>query len=76
VNPKVDIQLGQKERQMVAHAVDIKAKDTLWPVVIKEYPRFEKYQARTTRQFPIIICKPKKIGPSNPALRRKEASMS
>ncbi len=76
VNPKVDIQLGKIERQMVAHAVDIKAKDTLWPVIIKEYPGFEKYQLRTNREFPIVICKPKKIGPSNPALRRKEAALA
>ena len=61
---------------MIAHAVDIKAKDTLWPVIIKEFPEFEKYQARTSREFPIVICKPKKIGPSNPAQRRKEMAMS
>jgi len=57
-NPEVGITAEGETRRMIAHEASTKEKAAVWPVAVKAYPDFEDYQARTTRNIPVFICKP------------------
>ena len=58
-NPRVEVEIGgQPTRAMqVRRAVDAE-KAQLWPELVKMYPDYDDYQARTTRDIPVLILSP------------------
>ncbi len=52
--PRVEVEIGQERQAMTALRVSAEQKDALWPELVKMYPDFADYQARTTRDIPVI----------------------
>ena len=57
-NPDIDILFAGKLRKMKARQASDEEKRDLWPVLLKMYPDFDQYQARTDRNIPVFICEP------------------
>jgi deazaflavin-dependent oxidoreductase (nitroreductase family) len=57
-DPNVVIQLGAKKQAMRATQATPEQKAALWPSIVANYPDFEVYQKRTSRDIPVIICSP------------------
>ncbi len=57
-HPQIEVQVGRVRRRMFAREADAEERRTLWPVVVANYPSFEVYQKRTTRQIPLFVCSP------------------
>ncbi len=57
-NPEVEVQWKGDVRSMVARQATDEEKQALWPDLLKVYPDFDDYQARTDRNIPVMICSP------------------
>jgi F420H(2)-dependent quinone reductase len=57
--PQIEIQAGRVRRKMLAREAPAEEKRALWPVVVANYPSFDAYQKRTTREIPLFICSPR-----------------
>ncbi len=58
-NPDVEIEIGAKKRKMRGRRGSDQEKTRYWPALTKMYPDFIDYQARTTRNIPIIVLEPR-----------------
>lgn len=58
-NPDVEIEIGTKKRRMTGRRGSDDEKQRHWPALTKMYPDFADYQARTTRNIPIIVLQPR-----------------
>ena len=54
-DPKVIVQIGKIKRDGVARIATEEERAGLWPQFVHCYSGYERYQARTTRIFPIVI---------------------
>ncbi len=57
-NPAVAVQIGATTRQMRARRASAPEKAALWPRLVAMYRDFDDYQARTTRNIPVVILSP------------------
>lgn len=57
-NPSVEVEIGTDKRHMTARTASDAEKAALWPRLVEMYPDYDDYQARTTRNIPVIICSP------------------
>jgi deazaflavin-dependent oxidoreductase (nitroreductase family) len=57
-DPLVTIQLGATRRKMHATQATPEQKAALWPAIVANFPNYEIYQNRTSRDIPVIICTP------------------
>ena len=58
-NPDVELQIGGVKRPMRARRVSDEEKTALWPRLIAMYPDYDDYQARTTRNIPVLRLSPR-----------------
>lgn len=59
-NPDIDIMIvGGEKKDFVARQVSEAEKAELWPHILSVYPDFDEYQARTDREIPVFLCRPK-----------------
>jgi deazaflavin-dependent oxidoreductase (nitroreductase family) len=58
-HPDVEVQLGSDVRPMRASTADDAARAVLWPKLVALNPDYGTYQARTTRQVPVVILTPR-----------------
>jgi deazaflavin-dependent oxidoreductase (nitroreductase family) len=58
-NPQVEIEVGTRRMAMTARRATAAEKAALWPRLVAMYSSFADYQARTTRQIPVIILTPR-----------------
>ena len=58
-NPQVEIEVGAQRMTMRARRATDAEKAVLWPRLVAMYPSYADYQARTTRQIPVIILTPR-----------------
>jgi len=58
-NPDVEIEIGAKKRPMRARRADAGEKARYWPALCKMYPDYADYQARTTRDIPVLLLDPR-----------------
>jgi len=58
-NPEVGIEIGATRRPMRARRGSAEEKAHYWPALCKMYPDYADYQARTTREIPIVILEPR-----------------
>lgn len=57
--PEVGVQIGRQRMRMRAHIADPQERARLWPLVNKNNSnRYDGYQAKTTRQIPIVVLSP------------------
>jgi deazaflavin-dependent oxidoreductase (nitroreductase family) len=57
-NPGVEVQIGEDTRSLRAHTASTAEKAELWPKLVAMYPDYANYQARTTREIPVVILAP------------------
>jgi deazaflavin-dependent oxidoreductase (nitroreductase family) len=57
-NPRVEIEIGRDRRWMLARRASADEKRMLWPKLVAMYSDFDDYQARTTRDIPVVILSP------------------
>jgi deazaflavin-dependent oxidoreductase (nitroreductase family) len=53
--PEVEVQVGAETRPMRARTASREEKAALWPRVVEVYSDYDDYQARTTRDIPLVI---------------------
>ena len=58
-NPDVEIEVGSRRRRMRARRGMAEEKTRYWPDLCRMYPDYDDYQARTTRDIPILILEPR-----------------
>jgi len=54
-NPDVEVQIGAETVRMRAATATEQEKGELWPLLVAMYPSYASYQARTSRQIPVVI---------------------
>ncbi|MBI5506956.1 MAG: nitroreductase family deazaflavin-dependent oxidoreductase [Deltaproteobacteria bacterium] len=58
-DPNVEIQIGSSARKMRGRRASAEEKARYWPALTRMYPDFADYQARTTRDIPVIVLEPR-----------------
>jgi deazaflavin-dependent oxidoreductase (nitroreductase family) len=59
VNPDVEVEIGRVTRPMRARRASDTEKQALWPKLVTMYKDYADYQARTTRDIPVMILSPR-----------------
>jgi len=54
-DPDVDLQVGAATFQARAHTADRDEKPPLWELMASIWPDYDKYQAKTEREIPVVI---------------------
>jgi deazaflavin-dependent oxidoreductase (nitroreductase family) len=54
-HPRIKVEVGTQTFAVLAEELDGTARAELWPKLVAQYPSFDEYQARTTRQIPVIM---------------------
>lgn len=57
-NPRCEVEIGRQRRTMVARRASPEEKAALWPRLCAMYPDYAGYQARTTRDIPVLRLSP------------------
>ena len=57
-NPKASIEVGTETHDVVARVAEGDERDRIWELQKTEFPGFADYEARTTRQIPVVILEP------------------
>lgn len=57
-SPAVELEIGRATKQMTARVATPEEKAELWPRLVAMYSDYADYQARTTRDIPVVICSP------------------
>ena len=57
-NPRVDIQVKDRELTVTAQQVPSEAHAALWSKLISIAPGYDDYTKRTTREIPLVLLKP------------------
>jgi deazaflavin-dependent oxidoreductase (nitroreductase family) len=58
-NPSTLIQVWSDVIPVVARSATPEEKARLWPTMTKEWPDYDKYQTKTTRDIPLVILSPR-----------------
>ena len=58
-NPRVEIQVRDKVIPVTARTATAEEKRRLWPTMTKEWPDYDRYQAGTKRDIPVVILTPR-----------------
>ncbi|MGR2754024.1 nitroreductase/quinone reductase family protein [Agromyces arachidis] len=57
-NPDVVIEQRDGRRKMRARTASPDERAELWPRIAAAYPVYARYQARTRREIPLVVCEP------------------
>jgi deazaflavin-dependent oxidoreductase (nitroreductase family) len=57
-NPRVRVQQGQQTRTMIARTVEGLDRVHLWERFVQKYPALADYQARASREIPVVVLQP------------------
>jgi deazaflavin-dependent oxidoreductase (nitroreductase family) len=57
-NPRVEVEIGRQKRAMTVRRASDQEKAAVWPDLVRMYPAYDDYQARTTRDIPVLILSP------------------
>lgn len=57
-NPRGSIEVGDKTVNVVAKVAEGETRERLWSQQKELYPGFAEYEAKTTRQIPVVILEP------------------
>lgn len=58
-HPDVEIELDGDRRPVTARVATQTERERLWPMLVKMYPSYADYQARTERVIPVVKCEPR-----------------
>ena len=54
-NPRIKVEVGNLTFTVLAEELDDAARAGLWPELVAEHPSIGEFQARTTRQIPVVM---------------------
>ena len=57
-NPDVEVEIGTTITPMKARRASDEEKAAYWPKLVEIYPDYDDYQARTTRNIPVMVLSP------------------
>ncbi|HEX5331888.1 MAG TPA: nitroreductase family deazaflavin-dependent oxidoreductase [Cellulomonas sp.] len=57
-HPEVLVQRGRRTVPMLARIAVDPERDALWAAVVKNNPGYARYQEKTAREIPIVVCEP------------------
>jgi deazaflavin-dependent oxidoreductase (nitroreductase family) len=57
-NPDVEVQIGAETQKMTARRANAEEKAAYWPRLGRLFPDYADYQARTSRDIPVVILSP------------------
>jgi F420H(2)-dependent quinone reductase len=57
-DPVVEVQVGTRRFPATARIAGDAERKRLWPVVVKTWPDYARYQSQTERVIPLVILKP------------------
>lgn len=57
-DPRVRLQVGSERFGAVARTATPQEKAQLWPVMTAQWPSYDDYQAKTSRDIPLVILEP------------------
>lgn len=58
-NPSVSVEIDGVDRPMTARTASAAEKAQIWPGIVAKAKNFEGYQARTSRNIPVVILRPR-----------------
>lgn len=58
-NPDCEFEIGSTKRSYRARTASPEEKKAYWPRILAMNPDFDAYQARTTRDIPVVILEPR-----------------
>jgi deazaflavin-dependent oxidoreductase (nitroreductase family) len=58
-HPDVKVQVHDKVIPVRAHTASASEKKRLWPIMTKEWPAYDDYQAGTKRDIPLVVLTPR-----------------
>ena len=53
--PDVEVKIGRRTRRMTARRATAEERERLWPRIVAGYSGYADYQAKTTREIPLVI---------------------
>lgn len=57
-DPRCEVEIGRTRVPMRARVAAPDERRALWPRLVAMYPDYADYQARTTREIPVVVCEP------------------
>ena len=54
-NPRITVEVGAETFTVLADELTGAARAEMWPRLVAEYPTLGEHQAKTTREFPVIL---------------------
>src|SRR3954447_25698166 len=54
-NPEVEVQVGGERFKATARTATPEEKAELWPIMTAEWPAYDQYQTKTSRDIPVVI---------------------
>ena len=57
-NPAVTVEIGKETRQLRAREATGDERTALWTSLTAMYPAYDSYQAKTSRQIPVVVLEP------------------
>ena len=57
-NPAATIEVGRRKLAMTASTASAEERARLWPLLVQLYASYDAYQAKTTREIPVVILTP------------------
>ncbi len=57
-NPAAEIQIGSRTVAVTAGTAPTEERERLWPLATQMYPQYDDYQAKTTREIPVVVLTP------------------
>jgi deazaflavin-dependent oxidoreductase (nitroreductase family) len=59
-NPDVEVTINGATRPMRARTASPEEKAELWPQIVAAYKNYARYQERSGRDIPVVICEPRR----------------
>ena len=57
-NPSVQAEIGTQTLELSARVADDAEREPIWTAQKTEFPGFQEYEDKTTRQIPVVILEP------------------
>jgi deazaflavin-dependent oxidoreductase (nitroreductase family) len=57
-NPRASVEIGDRTVNVVARVAEAEDRERLWSRQKELYPGFKDYEAKTTRQIPVVVLEP------------------
>ncbi len=56
-HPGGEVELGRRRYGVTASKADPKRRARLWPLLAERYPGYVRYEARTSREIPLVVLR-------------------